>query len=141
MTIHESAEDYLEAILVIKQTKGAVRSIDIAHHMNFSKPSVSRAMGLLRDNGYITVDREGWINLTDSGMAIAAKIYERHQCLTQWFISLGVNPQTAAEDACRVEHDISDETFARMKAHILQAHPDLAWTVNVGTISAGPEAG
>ena len=117
MTIHESAEDYLEAILVIKQTKGAVRSIDIAHHLNFSKPSVSRAMGLLRDNGYIVVDREGWINLTDSGMAIASRIYERHQCLTSWFIALGVDPKVAAEDACRVEHDISVETFDKMKAY------------------------
>ncbi len=118
MVIHESAEDYLEAILVLKQEKGVVRSIDIAHYMSFSKPSISRAMGLLRENGYITVDKEGWINLTDSGMAIASKIYERHQCLTAWLIELGVDPKVAAEDACRIEHDISEETFDKLKAHI-----------------------
>lgn len=139
MTIHESAEDYLEAILVIKQTKGAVRSIDIAHHMNFSKPSVSRAMGLLRDNGYITVDREGWISLTDSGMAIASKIYERHRCLTDWFIALGVDPAVAAEDACRVEHDLSEQTFAKMKEHIEQEHPDHAATVIMQSEAAGTD--
>jgi Mn-dependent DtxR family transcriptional regulator len=118
MTIHESAENYLEAILMLKQKKGAVRSIDIAHHMSFSKPSISRAMGLLRDNGYITIDKEGWIELTDSGMAIATKIYERHECLTSWLIELGVTPEVAAEDACRIEHDISEETFDRLKEHI-----------------------
>lgn len=118
MKIQESAENYLEAILVLKQERGAVRSIDIVHHMNFTKPSVSRAMGLLRTNGYITMDPEGWIELTSEGLAIAERIYERHQLFTKWLVDLGVSPETAAEDACRIEHDISEETFQRMKAYI-----------------------
>lgn len=122
MKIQESAENYLEAILMLKQEKGLVRSIDIAHHMEFSKPSVSRAMSLLRENGYITMDREGgWIELTPSGKAIAERIYERHRLLTSWLVQLGVSPQVAAEDACRMEHDISQETFDKLKAHILKA--------------------
>ncbi len=118
MRIQESAENYLEAILVLKKEKGFVRSIDIVHHLDFSKPSVSRAMSLLRENGYITMDADGLIDLTEAGMDIAARIYERHSLMTQWLISLGVTPETAAEDACRIEHDISDETFARLKDHI-----------------------
>ena len=118
MKIQESAEDYLESILVLKEQKGVVRSIDIAHYMEYSKPSVSRAMSLLRERGHIVMDKDGWITLTDTGRAIAERIYERHRLLTQWLTQLGVSPQVAAEDACRLEHDLSDETFQRMKEHI-----------------------
>ena len=118
MKIHESAENYLEAILMVKEEKGAVRSIDIVRHMDFSKPSVSRAMSLLRENGYITMDREGYIELTPSGYEIASRIYERHRLLTQWLIRLGVSPQVAADAACRLEHDMSAETFQKLKDHI-----------------------
>lgn len=121
MKVQESAEDYLEAILVIREKKGTVRSIDVAHHLNFSKPSVSRAMSLLRENGYVTMDRDGFLTLTESGMEIAARIYERHLLLTRWLTALGVSPEVAAEDACRIEHDISEETFSRLKAHIAKA--------------------
>ena len=118
MQIHESSENYLEAILMLKQEKGVVRSIDIARRMDFSKPSISRAMSLLRENGYITMDKEGLIELTPSGQEIAGRIYERHQLLTQWLTQLGVSPETAARDACLIEHDISEETFNCLKAHI-----------------------
>ena len=121
MQIHESGENYLEAILMLKMEKGAVRSIDVAHQLEVSKPSVSRAMGLLRENGYITVDGEGWIELTPAGQEIAERIYERHHLLTQWLTQLGVPPEIAAEDACRIEHDISAVTFAKMKEHIQKA--------------------
>ena len=120
MIIQESAENYLEAILILKQKQGSVRSVDIAHHLAFSKPSVSRAMGLLRENGYITMEREGgWIELTPSGREIAERVYERHRLITRWPVQLGVPPETAAEDACRIEHDVSRETFDRLKTHIL----------------------
>lgn len=119
MKINESAENYLEAILMLKKEKGAVRSIDIVHQMDFTKPSVSRAMALLREKGHITMDKEGWIELTDTGLEIAERIYERHLLVTQWLVALGVSPETAAQDACRMEHDISEETFACLKAHIL----------------------
>ena len=120
---NESAEDYLETILVLQKEKGVVRSIDIVHQMHYSKPSVSRAMGLLRDRGHILMDRDGWITLTDSGRTIAERIYERHCLLTQWLIRLGVSPDVAAEDACRLEHDLSDETFQCMKNHINGSTP------------------
>ena len=104
---------------MLKQEKGLVRSIDIAHRLGFSKPSVSRAVGLLRENGYITMEKDGgWIELTPSGREIAGRIYERHQLFTSWLIRLGVAPEVAAEDACRIEHDVSEETFGRLKAHI-----------------------
>ena len=99
MQIHESAENYLEAILALSE-KGNVRSIDVAQHLNFSKPSVSRAMSLLRENGYVIMDDDGLLHLTDSGYEIAARIYERHQLLTKWLTQLGVDPEVAAEDAC-----------------------------------------
>jgi len=118
MQIHESAEDYLESILVLKKTKGIVRSIDIVRYMDYSKPSVSRAMSLLRENGYITMQKDGWIELTEEGQAIAEKIYERHDLLTKWLVALGVPQEIAAEDACRIEHDISPETFEKLKAFI-----------------------
>ena len=118
MKILESGENYLETILMLKESKGSVRSIDIVRQMNFSKPSVSRAMSLLRENGYITMDKEGWIQLTESGMEVASRIYERHRLLTKWLMALGVSPEVAAEDACRMEHDISNETFEKLQAHI-----------------------
>ena len=120
MKIQESAEDYLEAILVIQERKGMARSIDVAHHLNYSKPSVSRAMSLLRENGYVIMNKDGLLHLTEAGMAIAARIYERHRLLTEWLAALGVSPEVAAEDACRMEHDMSEETFACLKAHIVQ---------------------
>ena len=104
--------------MAIREKKGTARSIDVAHHLNYSKPSVSRAMSLLRENGYVTMDKDGLLDLTDAGMAIAARIYERHRLLTEWLTALGVSPEVAAEDACRIEHDISEETFSRLKAHI-----------------------
>ena len=111
MEIHESAENYLETILVIGKRKPQVRSIDIANELSFSKPSVSVAMKNLRVNGYINVDREGFITLTEAGRAIAEKIYERHELLSAWLVHLGVDPQVAAEDACRIEHVISTKVF------------------------------
>lgn len=106
MNIHESAENYLEAILALSE-KGQVRSIDIAQHLNFSKPSVSRAMSLLRENGYVLMDGNGFLTLTDSGREIAERIYERHLLLTKWLTAIGVPANTAAEDACKIEHDLS----------------------------------
>ena len=118
MAIHESGEDYLEAILVIKQRNGNVRSIDIAHELSFSKPSVSVAMKNLRVNNLILVNDEGHITLTDEGRRIAETIYERHTALSKWLMDLGVSEKTALEDACRIEHDISAESFAAIKEHI-----------------------
>jgi Mn-dependent DtxR family transcriptional regulator len=118
MRLQESGEMYLETILVLSQRQRYVRSIDVADYMGYSKPSVSRAVSLLKQGEYITVDREGFLYLTDAGREVAEKIYERHTVLTQLLISIGVDPETAEEDACRVEHDISDETFAKIKAHV-----------------------
>lgn len=118
MPLHESGEDYLETILRLKAEKGAVRSIDVATSMNYSKPSVSRAMGLLRENGYILMDKEGWITLTDQGTAVAERIYERHRLLTQWLVSLGVPDDIAAADACKIEHDLNPITFQKIKDHV-----------------------
>ncbi len=117
MEIHESAEDYLETILILKERIGHVRSIDIATEMNYSKPSISVAMKKLRGNGYIRVDEDGFIELTDTGHAIASDIYQRHRVLTDFFVSLGVDEQTAAEDACRIEHDLSAQTFEKIMEH------------------------
>ena len=114
MRSFESREDYLEAILVLQNEKGAVRSIDIAAKLGFTKPSVSRAMGLLRGAEYITVDRDGFIRLTETA---AESVYERHRLLTDCLIRLGVSPETAAEDACRVEHVISAESFEKIKEY------------------------
>jgi len=116
--LHESGEDYLETILRLKAEKGAVRSIDVATSMNYSKPSVSRAMGLLRENGYIIMDKEGWITLTERGTAVAERIYERHRLLTQWLVSLGVPDDIAAADACKIEHDLNPITFQKIKEHV-----------------------
>ena len=120
MAIHESGEDYLEAILMIKKRNGNVRSIDIAHELSFSKPSVSVAMKNLREKQYITVTDSGFIYLTDSGKQIAEMIYERHEFLMKFLVSLGVSESVASEDACRIEHVISKESFAALKTHITQ---------------------
>ncbi len=118
MKIQESAENYLETILIIHNRQGNVRSIDIANELGFSKPSVSVAMKNLRTNGYIEVDKEGFITLLDKGREIADKIYERHTLLSTWLVRMGVSPEVAAEDACRIEHVISAETFERLKEHV-----------------------
>ena len=118
MKIQESAENYLETILIIHNRQGNVRSIDIANELGFSKPSVSVAMKNLRTNGYIEVDKEGFITLLDKGREIADKIYERHTLLSAWLVRMGVSPEVAAEDACRIEHVISAETCERLKEHV-----------------------
>ena len=115
MVMNESVENYLETILVLNHRLGNVRSIDIANEMNFKKPSVSVAMKNLRNGEYIEMDKEGYITLLDKGREIAEKIYERHTFLTDWLTSIGVDPTVAAEDACRIEHVISAETFTAMK--------------------------
>lgn len=115
MSLHESGEMYLETIYVLSKKSNTVRSLDVAEEMNFSKPSVSRAIKILKDGGFVTVDENGYLSLTESGSAVARKIYERHKFLTQFLISIGVSEETAAEDACRVEHYISDETFDALK--------------------------
>lgn len=119
MNIYESAENYLEAILSLHERHGLVRSIDIANELHFSKPSVSVAMKKLRESGYIEMDKDGFISLLPAGEEIARRIYERHKLLTQFFIRLGVDPEVAAADACKVEHDLSDETFQKIKEHAL----------------------
>ncbi len=119
MNIHESAEDYLEAILVLKERLGMVRSIDVVHHLDYSKPSVSVAMKRLRENGYIEMDGEGYITLLPPGEEIARRIYTRHKLLTQFLIQLGVSEEVAAADACKIEHDLSDESFEKITAHAL----------------------
>lgn len=118
MSIHESAENYLETILILSQRKPDVRSIDIANELNFSKPSVSVAMKNLRNSGHILMDENGHITLTESGMDIASTIYERHTLLTRALVMLGVEETTAAEDACRIEHVISPESIRAIKKHI-----------------------
>lgn len=117
MALLESGEMYLESILVLIKKKGTVRSIDVAEHLQYSKPSVSRAMGILKNNDYIVVDKDGSITLTESGRAIAEKIYERHTVLTAFLIGIGVDEAIASEDACKIEHIISEESFEAMKKH------------------------
>ena len=117
MNIHESAEDYLEAILALREQRGTVRSIDVVHRLELSKPSVSVAMKRLRENGYVEVNGMGHITLTDKGMEIAQRMYERHTFLSSWLASIGVDPVIAAEDACRMEHVISAETFDAIRAY------------------------
>ena len=117
MSIHESGEMYLESIYVLQQQRGQVRSIDVSEYMGYSKPSVSRAMGLLKNGSYILIDKDGYITLTPEGIQVARKIYERHTILSGLLIRLGVSKETAAEDACRLEHAISDESFEAIKRH------------------------
>ena len=121
LQIHESAENYLETILILHNRLGMVRSIDIATELGFSKPSVSVFMKNLRENGYILVDKDGYITLTDTGRAIADKIYERHQMIAGILMALGVDEETAYRDSCKIEHDISDKSFECMKQHYLNA--------------------
>ena len=120
MALQESGEMYLESILILSRTKGAVRSIDISQHLGYSKPSVSRAVGLLRSGGYILIDEDGYIALTDSGRAVAEKILSRHAVLTELLVRLGVDRETASADACKMEHIISDATFDAIKNHMMQ---------------------
>ena len=118
MHLHQSGEDYLEAIFILRQEKGAVRSIDVAQKLGYSKPSVSRAMSILRADGYIEMEKSGAIALTEEGERVARTMYERHRLLTGWLTSLGVSPEVAANDACRMEHALSEETFACIKKHV-----------------------
>ncbi|MDE7244834.1 MAG: metal-dependent transcriptional regulator [Oscillospiraceae bacterium] len=118
MHVYESAEDYLETILMITKRRGMVRSIDIANELGYSKPSVSVAMKKLRENNCIEMDSDGWIHLLPAGAEIAERIYERHRILTDFFIYLGVSPDVASADACKVEHDLSAETFGKIKEHV-----------------------
>lgn len=120
MQLQESGQMYLETILILSKKSNSVRSIDISEYMSFSKPSVSRAVNLLKDGGYILISKEGYITLTALGREIAEKIYERHTILTKCLVALGVSEETAAEDACKIEHDISDETFSAIKRHVIK---------------------
>lgn len=120
MVIQESAENYLEAILVLKQKNGTVRAIDVASMLNFSKPSVSVAMKNFRENGYIDVDNEGHITLTEKGMEIAEKTYSRHKLIKEILLMIGVSEENASEDACRIEHDICEETYERLSEMYLK---------------------
>ena len=121
MVIQKSAEDYLESILVLHQRRGMVRSIDIVNELGYSKPSVSVAMKKLRESGYITMAADGAITLNESGLEIASRVYNRHKTITRMFTLMGVSPETAAEDACKVEHDLSDETFQRILEFVRNA--------------------
>ena len=115
MQLQESAEMYLETIYLLSSQRNSVRSIDVAEHMGYSKPSVSRAVGLLKQGGYLVVDEDGFLSLTNQGLAVAEKIFERHTVLSRFFVNLGVSEETAAEDACKIENIISDETFSSIK--------------------------
>ena len=118
MHLQESGEMYLETILILSRKRQAVRVVDVGEYMHFSKPSVSRAIGLLKAGGYVSSDEDGHLHLTDAGRQVAEKIYERHTVLTAVLTYIGVDAKTAAEDACKIEHDISDETFAAIKRHV-----------------------
>ena len=118
MSLHESAEMYLETIYSLSKVNSTVRSIDVAEALGYSRPSVSRAVGLLKNDGYLTMDKDGFLTLTDKGTETAEKIYERHTILTAALMALGVDKETAAEDACKIEHDISDRSFDAIKKHM-----------------------
>ena len=115
MKIHASGEDYLEAVLMVQKEKGMVRSVDLARHMGYSKPSVSHAVAVLRDGGFLTMDNDGFLHLTDVGREVAEKIYERHLFFTEQLVAAGVDQETAEQDACRIEHAISDISFQKLK--------------------------
>jgi DtxR family Mn-dependent transcriptional regulator len=123
MEIRKSSEDYLEAMLMMKEKHGFIRSIDVAGQLGVTKPSVSYATKRLRENGFITMDRDGLITLTESGMEIADKIYTRHKILTEFFIDLGVDPETSREDACKIEHDLSEDTFSALCRLAVKVNP------------------
>ena len=118
MSLHESAEMYLETIYSLSKVNSTVRSIDVAEALGYSRPSVSRAVGLLKNDGYLTMDKDGFLSLTEKGTETADKIYERHTILTAALMALGVDKETAAEDACKIEHDISDRSFDAIKKHM-----------------------
>ena len=118
MKLHASGEDYLETILVLQKKLGMVRSVDVARHMEVSKPSVCHAVATLRDGGFLTVDKDGFLHLTDIGREIAEKIYERHQFFTEQLVAVGVDRETAERDACRIEHVISEEAFEKLKTSV-----------------------
>ena len=118
MKIYASGEDYLEAVLILQKKQGMVRSIDLARHMGFSKPSISHAVGVLRDGGFLTMDEDGFLHLTDIGREVAEKIYERHQFFTEQLVAAGVDQETAEQDACRIEHAISDTSFRKLKEKV-----------------------
>lgn len=119
MHLQESGEMYLETILILSKKSGTVRSLDVAEQMGFSKPSVSRAIGLLKNGGYVISDSYGHLSLTAEGKEVAEKIFERHTLLTEFLIKLGVDKATASEDACKIEHDISDVSFEAIKNHVM----------------------
>ena len=121
MQLQESGEMYLETIHILSQRAKGVRAVDVAEYMGFSKPSVSRAVGLLRSGGYLDLDANGCLVLTDEGRRVAGRTYERHLFLTDFFVSIGVKKETAEKDACKIEHDLSDETFQAMKRHCQNA--------------------
>ncbi len=120
MSLQESGQMYLESIFVLSRKRDAVRAVDVCEYMGYSKPSISRAMGLLRQGGFITVDRDGFISLTEAGREVAEKMYERHTLLTALLVRLGVDEETAAEDACKIEHNLSDQSFAAIKRYVEQ---------------------
>ena len=120
MHLQESGEMYLETIYILSKKSNYVRSIDVGEYMGFSKPSVSRAVGILKKGGFLNMDADGSLTLTDAGLEIAEKIYERHTLLTEFLIRLGVDKETAAEDACKMEHDVSDKSFEALKQHVLK---------------------
>lgn len=124
MHLQESGEMYLETIYILSKKSSYVRSIDVGEYMGFSKPSVSRAVGILKKGGFLNMDADGSLTLTDTGLEIAQKIYERHTMLTDFLIRLGVDEKTAAEDACKMEHDISDESFEALKRHMKDSATD-----------------
>lgn len=126
MKIYASGEDYLEAVLVLQKEKGMVRSVDLARHMGFSKPSISHAVGVLKNGGFLTVDEDGYLHLTEDGREVAEKIYERHQFFTEQLVAVGVDRETAERDACRIEHAISEETFQKLKASVEKRSNDTA---------------
>ena len=126
MKIYASGEDYLEAVLVLQKEKGMVRSVDLARHMGFSKPSISHAVGVLKNGGFLTVDEDGYLHLTEDGREVAEKIYERHQFFTEQLVAVGVNRETAERDACRIEHAISEEAFQKLKASVEKQGNDTA---------------
>lgn len=126
MKIYASGEDYLEAVLVLQKEKGMVRSVDLARQMGFSKPSISHAVGVLKNGGFLTVDEDGYLHLTEDGREVAEKIYERHQFFTEQLVAVGVDRETAERDACRIEHAISEETFQKLKASVEKQSNDTA---------------
>ena len=126
MKIYASGEDYLEAVLVLQKEKVMVRSVDLARHMGFSKPSISHAVGVLKNGGFLTVDEDGYLHLTEDGREVAEKIYERHQFFTEQLVAVGVDRETAERDACRIEHAISEETFQKLKASVEKQSNDTA---------------